>query len=201
VLGRHVGDLAFDVIGGLVDHVRGGRDAKIEHPRGAVGADVAVLRRHVAMHETEGISPLALRFVGGVEALQEAARDRDRDAWRDRLTELAALSHEPRERLAGDVFHDVEELARDRNDLVGGHHVRVPHARGEATLGEEHAYERGIFRQIGQEALDRDHPRDALIAQDATKMHRRHAPRRKLSVESVAADGSAIFGVGDFCHE
>src|SRR5262249_12787529 len=61
-------------------------------------------------------------------------------------------------------------------------------ARREARLVEEHRDELRILGELRGEPLDRDGPREADLAEEAAHVHRRHAARRDLVVERVAAD-------------
>ncbi len=66
----------------------------------------------------------------------------------DRLPRRAHRAQALRERLAGHVVHDEQQLARLRHDVERGHDVGVADARGQAGLVDEHRDEVGIEREL-----------------------------------------------------
>ena len=86
------------------------------------------------------------------------------------------------------VLHDEEELAVGGDDVERRHDVRVPDARGEARLVEEHRDELGILGELRVEALDRDRAREADRTEQPPEVDRRHAAGGDLVVERIAPD-------------
>ncbi len=156
LLRRHVRELALDLpLARRLHAARGLGHAEVEHAGDAVRSDEDVLRGHVSVDDAERNTALVLRFVRGVEAVQDARHDRREDARRERLLVLAKRACEPGDRLAGHVLHDEEQLAAGGDDIQRGDDVRVPDARGEASLVEEHRDELGVRRELRVEPLDR----------------------------------------------
>ena len=201
LLRGHVRDLALDLVGAsLLDAVRGLRDAEVEQARHAVRADVHVLWRHVAMDEAERLALLALRVVRGVQALERAGHDADHVARRDVLAALARFANEPRERLACDVLHDEEQLAVVGDDVERGDDVRVPDARREPRLLEEHRDELGVLGEVRMQALDRDRAREADGPEQAREMDCGHTAGGDLAVQRVSPQTSAVIRAGLLRH-
>ena len=85
------------------------------------------------------------------------------------------------------VLHDEEELAVGRDHIERRRDVGVANARRDARFVQEHRDELVLAREVRVEALDRHEAREAPGAERAPEVHRRHATRRDLVVDRVAA--------------
>jgi len=152
------------------------------------------------MDEAEDLPLLALCLVRGVQPFERAGDDTHGAARRDALARLAGLPDQPRERLAGDVLHDEEELAVVRDDVEGGDHVRVADTGREARLLQEHRHEIRVLREVRMEALDGHRAREADRPEQARKMDRGHAAGCDLAVQRVPPQASAEIRAGLLRH-
>jgi hypothetical protein len=89
-------------------------------------------------------------------ALEEPAYDRHGDARRHALAGLQGAPDEARERLAGHVVHDEQDLVVRGDDVERLDDVRVPDAGRELRLVEEHRDEVRVAREVRVEPLDGD---------------------------------------------
>jgi hypothetical protein len=135
------------------------RDPEVQKASDPVAADQDVFGRDVAMDDAERLSCLALGVVNGLEALQDAASDGDRDGGRHRLPPLLAARDQLLQALALHELHHHQKIALLLDHVEGGHHVGVADARRQAQLVAEHVEARRIARQLAMHALDRDHAR------------------------------------------
>ena len=133
------------------------------------------------MDDAERLAALVLRLVRRVQPVQDARHDRARRSRRGmRCAASRDARMQARERLARHVLHDEEELAVRRDDVERRDDVRMPDARREARLVEEHRDELGILRELRVQPLDRDRAREADRPEQPPEMDRRHAARRDL---------------------
>ena len=189
LLRRHVGELPFEAtVLGRLKPSDGLGDSEVEHAGDAVGADQNVLRRDVAVHEVERLASFRRRFVRSVEPVQRAAHDRRNDRRRDGEPFADRALQKPRERLAGHVLHDQEELAAGEYDVIRRDDVGVTDTRGEVRFVEEALVELGIEGDVRMQALDRDRPFEPSPPEHPPEMHGRHPPRCDGAVEGIAPE-------------
>src|SRR5262249_1354121 len=100
----------------------------------------------------------------------------------------ARAAHETREGFPLHVLHHHEELALEADDVEDGNDVGVAHAGTHPRFIEKHRAKIGVASVLPVKALDRADAREAALAHQPAEIHRRHAPRRDLAVEHVAAD-------------
>lgn len=70
---------------------------------------------------------------------------------------LSCLEGCPRKLCQGfalDIFHYQKEFAMGCDNVERGHYVRMPNARGEASLVQKHRHEFGISRKLRMQSLD-----------------------------------------------
>ncbi len=140
------------------------------------------------MDEIERLALLIADLVRGVEPREDVRHDRRHDLERDALDVAGDETHEARERLAVDVVHDDEDLARVRDDVEGRDDVRMADARSEARLVEEHRGELRVHREVLVESLHRDRAREADLARQSSEVHRRHSSGGDLCIERVTPE-------------
>jgi hypothetical protein len=136
--------------------------------------------RIAAMDDVHRLELLVLRFMRGVQTVQHAGQDADRDVDGHRVALLQRAAHELGERLSRDVFHHEKHLALGRRHVDGADHVRMLDARGQARLFQEHLDELGIFRELRMQRLDGDRARETHGPHQAPEMNRRHSPSSDL---------------------
>ena len=126
--------------------------------------------------------------MGRVQAVEHVAHDpAHHRRWHALVAGIRPLD-QMRERVALDVVHHQEQIPFERNHVEGGHDVRVADARREPRLVDEHRHELGVLGEMRVESLDGDGSREPDLAEHAAEVDRRHAPRRDLVVEHVAAN-------------
>ena len=190
LLRRHVRRLALDEPGARRDDARGREgDAEIGDAPGAVGADEEVLRRHVAVHDAEGMTVVVGEVVRGVEpgeAVDEGAQPRAH-ADLPRQVEGEPLRHGD----ALDVVHDEVEAVVALADVHDRNGVRMVDARGDAGLVEEHVDELALFGEVRVHHLDGVEPLEPAGAGEPREPDAPHAAAREQRDELVAVEHAA----------
>lgn len=95
-----------------------------------------------------------------------------------------------------DVLHDQEQLAVLGDHVDGLHHVRMPDARHDARLVQEHRDELGVPGVPLVQSLDGDDPREARGADLPCEVHGGHAAGRDLAAERIAPSDRAASQFG-----
>ncbi len=189
LLGRHVRALALDDAGPRArEAARGLGDAKVDDATDSVDPDDDVLRADVTMDDPERLAPEIDRLVGFVQAGQGVGDDARDDGGVELLAALRGRAEQRRERDRLDVFHDEHDLVVGPHDVDDGHDVRVPDARREARLVEQHGRELTVFRQLPVHTFDHDEPLEPRRAAVHGDPHGRRPTRRELDEELVVPD-------------
>jgi len=97
-------------------------------------------------------------------------------------------AEEPAERLPVDVLHDEHALVLARDDVDRADDVRVPDARHEPGLVDEHRREAPIASEVRVHALDGDRRARGLLVGATAVVDRRHPAGRDLPLQPVPTD-------------
>ena len=188
LLGRHVGELAFDLsLLGRMQAAGGLRDAEVDHPRYAVDPDEHVLRRDVTVHDVERGAPLVARLVRRVQAGEHAREDAADDADGGRPPLRARSPKELVERLSQHEIHDQEELGLRLDHVERPDHVGVLDPHRQPRLVEEHRREVPLGEEVRVHPLDGDGARHAGAGGHATQVNGGHPAGRDRVVQRVPA--------------
>ncbi|TMQ10986.1 MAG: hypothetical protein E6J90_35495 [Deltaproteobacteria bacterium] len=79
-------------------------------------------------------------------------------------------------------------LRRADRSIEDGHDVAVVDPGCDARLVEEHRDELGIGGELGEQPLGDDEPAEALAADQAREVDRRHAAARDRAVQEISTD-------------
>ena len=150
------------------------------------------------MDDAERLAEVILRLVRRVEAVEGADEDRAREPGVQPSSLLARRQEEAGERLPAHVLHDEQDLVVAHDHVERGHDVRVPDARGEPGLVEEHRDELRVLREVRVEALDGDRAVEAAGAEQPAYVDGRHAAGGDLAEDRVTAGGTGAGRTGVF---
>jgi len=157
LLGRHVGQLAFEEAGIGSPAVAGDLgDAEVEDAAHAVGGDEQVLGRDVAVDDRQRGAVDVAERVGVVQALACLGEDAGGEGQAARVARRGGGEGVPGD--AVEVLHDQVELAAVLAQLEDRAQVGVGEARGDTALVEEHLDERRVDGEVGEDLLDREQP-------------------------------------------
>jgi hypothetical protein len=154
------------------------RNSEVDHARQAVASDKNVVRAHVAVHDTEWLSPGPLRLVRLLESAKDAGHERANDGQRDALLTPGVIGDESGKGFTGYILHDEKELVVVDHNVDDGHYVRVSNTPRDFRFVHEHRDELCALRQIRVQALDGYCAREAIGANKAPEVDRRHPARR-----------------------
>ena len=189
LLGRHVRVLALHHAAlGLGRALAGPRDAEVEHLDRAVVADHHVGRRHVAVHDPQGLTVAALALVGVVQPRRRADRHRQPELERDLDLLLRAVLEQRPRGVTVDVLHRVEELAVGLTDVVDLRDVGVVEPGGEASLVEEHPHELRVAAALAGDDLQYRVALERADADRARQVDLGHAAGREVAHDLVATE-------------
>lgn len=76
----------------------------------------------------------------------------------------------------------------ERDDVERAHDVRMPNARGEARLVDEHRRKIRILRELRMQSFDGDGARESDGAEEASEMDRRHAAGGDFVMHGIPPD-------------
>jgi hypothetical protein len=185
LLRAHVGRLALD------RHRRRGRgrgarlgDAEVTDLDRARPRTQHVVGRDVAMDQAADAIGGEGQIVGVAQAAQHLADrvddHRERQPARiDQAVEIAALDQ---------LHHQVQAALVVAVEVEHRDDVRVLQPRGQLGLGDEHLGEGRVARGVGQDALDRHRPLEALGAHGVGTEHLGHPAHPQRGVEDVLAE-------------
>ncbi len=163
-------------------------DAEVEHARDPVCPHDRVVRTHVAVNDTEKPPVLVGRLVRCVKTREQIGDDRADYLRRDALLARSREAQKLAQRLAVDVLHDDEKLIGNRQDIQGSDDVRVPDARRQPGLVDEHRGKLLVLRQVRVQPLHGDRSREPARAGELAEVDPRHATRGDCVVDGVAPD-------------
>ena len=142
LLGRHVPELSLELtrVGAPLD-LRRARDAEVGELHRARAIDEHVAGRHVAVNEGQRAPVVVARRVRVLEAAEHGECDVETDVERDVFAAGRSGADEPRARRAVDVLHRHVELAVLLPEVEHLDDVRMPEARANPGLVDEHGDE------------------------------------------------------------
>ena len=141
------------------------------------------------MDQPKRLPVLILQLVGGMQSSAGLHRDPDPDRHRDSAARRGRV-HDHVQRLTfHPLHHDVEDLVLFPQ-IENFDHVRMPDARGQRGLVEEHLLEFGIVAHAGQHGLHRHELLESAVAFETRRPDHGHAAARERNQELVAAQGA-----------
>ena len=132
-------------------------------------------------------TPREARHVRRVQALERVTHDARDHRKRRQVAGLSGSTQQRRETFAMNVFHDHQQLALLGDHVERSDDVGMVDRRGEPRLVEEHGHELALERELRVQALDGHELGKPCGPEHAPEVHRRHAARGELGVDSIAA--------------
>ena len=203
-LGSHVSHLALDPIGMGLQVLRGGLgNAEVDDFQGSRFAYEQVGRRHVAVHEPEGLTVLVGLVVRVVEGVTQLAQERHDDGQRRGPRDAARLLEHLPHIASVDELHRDEIHVAHASELVQLNHVGVLEHGGQLGLAHERPNEGFILGQVWQQALQCYQALEPLDALFLGAMNRRHAADPEALVHDVGPEdlGIALGTADPVCHD
>jgi hypothetical protein len=157
VLGRHVRKLTFDLsrLGLRRNAVHGLGDAEVQELYRSRRTDEDVVRRDVAVHETERNAVLVAKLVRGVQPLASLPDQIDRDRQWDTVARSSG-PHDRLQRFTVHPLHDDVERPALFTEIQRFDHVRMVDLRGKRRFLQKHPLRIFVVDHPSQNGLHGD---------------------------------------------